>query len=62
VTDAVEALGQDVNEEAADELVGRERHDLVAIGSLYPIVLVFEADTIVVERDQPAVGIATRWV
>ncbi len=56
VADAVEALGQDVDEEAADELVCCEPHHFVAIGAFEPIVLVFEADTVVVERDQPAVG------
>jgi hypothetical protein len=30
VTDAVETVGQDVDEEAADELVGVKRHKLVA--------------------------------
>jgi hypothetical protein len=39
VADAVEALGQDVEEEAADELVRRERHRLVLIAALEPVVL-----------------------
>ena len=56
VADAVQALGQDVDEEAADELVCCERHHLVAIGAFDPIVLVFEADIVFVERDQSAVG------
>src|SRR5271167_4663473 len=56
VADAVQALGQDVDEEAADELVYCERHRLVAIGAFEPIVLVFEADSVFVEREQPAVG------
>ena len=56
VADAVQALGQDVDEEAADELVGCERHHLVAIGAFEPIVLVFEADSVFVEREQPAIG------
>src|SRR5271155_5669646 len=56
VADAVQALGQDVDEEAADELVYCERHDLVAIGAFESIVLVFEADSVFVEREQPAVG------
>ena len=33
VADAVEAAGQHVHQEAADELVGIERHQLVAIGT-----------------------------
>ena len=56
VADAVQALGQDVDEEAADELVCCERHHLVAIGAFDPIVLVLEADSVFVERDQSAVG------
>ena len=56
VADAVEALGQDVDEEAANELVCCECHHLVAIGAFDPIVLIFEADIVFVERDQPAVG------
>jgi hypothetical protein len=56
VADAVQALGQDVDEETADELVYCERHYLVAIGAFEAIVLVFEADSVFVERDQPAVG------
>ena len=31
VTDAVEAFGQDVQQEAADELVGGKRHGAVAL-------------------------------
>ena len=56
VADTVEALGQNVDEEAADELVCCERHHLVTIGAFDPIVLVVEADTVFVERDQSAVG------
>ena len=39
VADAVKAVGQDVDEEAADELVGGELHDLVAGAAVGPIVL-----------------------
>ena len=56
VADAVEALGQDVEQEAADELVRRERHGLVAIAPFEPIVLPCEGDAVVVGRDQAAVG------
>ena len=45
-----------MDEKAADELVCCERHHLVAIGAFEPIVLVLEADSVFVERDQPAVG------
>src|SRR5271166_3167145 len=39
VADAVEALGQDVDEETADELSDVERHGGVAAGSVDPVVL-----------------------
>ena len=45
-----------MDEEAADELVGRERHLFVPIAPIEPVVLVFEGDAIAVERDQTAVG------
>jgi hypothetical protein len=56
MADAVETLGEDVGEEAADELADVERHGGVAAGSLDPIVLDLERDGLVVERDQAAVG------
>jgi len=56
VADAVEALGNDVHEEAANELMGVERHRLPAIRSIEPIVLPAEGDTTVVDRDQSPVG------
>src|SRR5437870_7475145 len=39
MTDAVEPVGQYVDQEAADELVGAERHQLVAGVALGPVVL-----------------------
>src|SRR5438477_10230382 len=39
MTDAVEPVGQDVDQEAADELVGVERHELVASVALGPVIL-----------------------
>ena len=39
VPDAVETARQDVDQEAADELVGRQRHDLLALGAIATIVL-----------------------
>src|SRR5882724_13276354 len=41
VADAVQALGQHMDEEAADELVGGERHALVSIAALDAVVLPF---------------------
>ena len=68
MADAVEASGQHVEKEAADEFAGRERHRLdpglargLAAGA---IVLAAEGDAVVVERDEPgirdrdAVGVA----
>src|SRR4029453_13297718 len=42
VTDAMQAFWQNVDEEAADELVGGERHRLVAGRAVGPKVLVLE--------------------
>ena len=55
VADAVEACGQHVHQETADELVGGERHDLVALGTFDPVVLPFESDAFVIACDQAAV-------
>ena len=55
VTNAMETLGEDVGEEAADELADLERHGGIAAGSLDPIVLDLERDASLVERDQTAI-------
>ena len=53
-----------MEQEAADELVGGERHDLLAVGTAAAIVLVAERDAGLVEaqeaavRDGDAVGVA----
>src|SRR5215467_9075870 len=56
VADAVQALWQHVNEEAADELVCGEHHALVSIAALDAIVLPLEGDALLVEGNQAAVG------
>jgi len=56
VTDAMQALGQHVDEEAADELEGGERHLLVSISALDAVILPLEGDAALVEGDQAAVG------
>jgi hypothetical protein len=57
VADAVEARWQDMHQEAADELVGVERHQLVvSLGAFEAVILPLEGDVLVVERDQAAVG------
>src|ERR1700680_2473896 len=55
VADAVEACGQHVHEEAVDELVRGERHHLVTLAALAPVVFPLEGDALVVEREQAAV-------
>src|SRR5215208_72294 len=59
VADAVEAVGQDVKQEAADELVGREGHALDPLTAWYaipsPVVFPAERHATVVEGEQPAV-------
>src|SRR5690606_24445928 len=42
VPDAMEAARQDMEHEAADELVDSERHDLLAVGTVAAVVLVAE--------------------
>jgi hypothetical protein len=53
VANAVEPGRQQVEQEAADELVDAERHDLLAVRAVAAIVLVAEGDIGLVERDQP---------
>jgi hypothetical protein len=55
VANAVEPARQDVKQEAADELVDAERHDLLAVRAVAAIVLVAEGDAGLVEGEQPAV-------
>src|SRR5262249_33992679 len=55
VADAVEAVGEDMQEEAADELIGLERHRLPAIGSIEPIILPAESDATLIGSDPPPV-------
>src|ERR1035437_7601455 len=45
-----------VDEEAADELVGGERHDLLPLTTFGAVVLPLEGDAVAVERDEAAVG------
>ena len=52
----MKSVGQDMDQEAADELVGVERHQLVAGIGLGPIILPFERDALAGEGDEPTVG------
>ena len=54
--DAVEPVGQDVDQEAADELVGVECHVLLAVAIIGAIVLPSKGDAGAIAGDQPAVG------
>ena len=56
VANAVEAAGQHVNEETANELGDGKRHRLLPIATFDPVILPFERHGAVSERDQPAVG------
>src|SRR5262249_20252641 len=56
VANAVETARQNMDEEAADELVDGERHHLVSIVTFAAVILPLEGDAVVVECDQPAVG------
>ena len=52
----MEALRQHVQHEAPDELAGRQRHGLVAVGPCDPIILEGERHAGGVGFDQPFVG------
>jgi hypothetical protein len=52
----VEALGQDMQEEAADELVGGERHSLVTAFLRGAVVLALKGDVMLIEGDETGVG------
>ena len=62
MADAVKAAWQDMEQEAADELVRRERHDALPLGTIAAVVLVAEGDAGLVERNQTLFEMATRWV
>jgi hypothetical protein len=55
VTNAMETGREDVDEKAANEVVGSERHHLDACGSIDAVVLPLEGDA-VVDGDEAAVG------
>ena len=56
MADAVEAAGQDVQEKAADELGGVERHGPEPVAAFDPVVLPFEGHAGFVEHEEPGVG------
>ena len=56
MADAVEAVRQDVDQEAAYELAGGQHHNLLTITTFGAIVLPSESDASAATGDQPAVG------
>src|SRR5260221_4174915 len=54
MADAMEAAGQHVDEEAADELVDGERHHLGPFASLGTVDFRLDFDAGIVARDEPA--------
>ena len=56
MADAVKATRQHMQEKAADEFGGVERHGLEAVAAIDAIVLPFEGDALLVERNEPGVG------
>ena len=60
VADAMKAGGENVEQEAPDELFGVERHHLALV--VVTIVLPEEADPAVGQLDRRLLAIATRWM
>jgi hypothetical protein len=56
VADAVEACGQHMHEEAADELMHRQGHQLVTLTTFAPVVLPLEGEAPFVRCEQAAIG------
>ena len=54
--DAMEAIRQDMQQEAADKLVRIERHDAVTSPSVAPVIFPFEADMLCIEGDEARIG------
>ncbi len=55
MADTMEAFGQDVAQEAANEFSDREPHSLLPVVTFGPVVFPLEGDAFVVEGDQAAV-------
>ena len=56
VTDPVKAAGQNVQQEAAHELVGNERHGFMTGLALGPLIFPAEGNTALVQGDESRVG------
>ncbi len=53
--DAVEATWQDMEQETANELVWRQRHDALPLGTIAAVVFLAKGDAALVERNQTQV-------
>jgi hypothetical protein len=65
MADAMKSVRQDVDQEAADELVGVERHQLVAGVAFGSVILPLERHALTVEGSKAMsrlLAIAMRWV
>jgi len=56
MTDAMKAVGQDVQQETADELVRVEGHDAVTGLAGLTVIFPFESNTLAVEGDEAGIG------
>lgn len=56
VSNAVESLWQDVDEETADELAGVEGYGFVAVSLFGPVIFPLEGDAVFIVGDQAGVG------
>lgn len=56
IPNAVEAGRQHVQQKAADEFPGGERHRLLGLRGISPVVLVGEADLVTLDVEQPVIG------
>jgi hypothetical protein len=56
MANAVKAMWQDMQQEPADELMRRERHDALPLRTIAAVVFVAEGDAGLVERNQTLVG------
>lgn len=62
VSDTVKAAWKNVDQEAANELVGGQRHDQPTVSAGARVILLKEGDLIAVEPDEAAVGDGNPWV
>jgi hypothetical protein len=58
----MEATRQDMEQETADELIDRERHDLLPVAAVAAVVLIAEGVASFVEEIRRRFEIVTAWV